>query len=616
MGIVTEACKQQIRARVPLEDLVREYSVQLVPSGKRWKGLCPFHAEKTPSFSIDVEKQFYFCFGCQAAGDVFKFVMAIQHVDFPQALEILARRAGVDLAFEGGGRGLRSSEPRVLEVYDALDLASRFYREILLHDPQARVARDYVRKRGIEPAIAERFQIGYSPPEWDAFLRHATARGFAPETLDRAGLVRKREQGSGYYDYFRGRVMFPIADPQNRVIGFGARTLGDEQPKYLNTSKTSVFDKSQVLYGLPQARAAMHREGLVGVVEGYTDAILAHQGGLDFVVASLGTAFTLENARRLGRLAPRALLIFDGDDAGQRATERSLDLLVAENLDVRVYTVKDGKDPCDAILALGGAEFRRRVEAEAVGIFEFKWRRTMESAGVKEGGPVVRARALDELLTLLAKVPNVVARKLQARELAEKVGVSEEDIEGRLRIVGRRAEPRFSRDAPSPAAAGGAHGAVAPGTVTHGAVEGPLTELERLVLECMLALPSKAAVLWGKVPQDLFRSDPAKRLAGNIERCLEDGTLSAARIAEMAEDPETQGLVARLLGELEDDDGHSTRDYDAVLKGVERDLERHTKRARLDGLKRLLAGEPRSGSEELSAVRREYMETLKELKRG
>lgn len=457
MGLVSEECKEQIRNRVPLEDIIREYNVNLSPVGKRLRALCPFHAEKTPSFYVDVQRQTYHCFGCQEHGDVFRFVQRMHQVDFPQAIELLARRAGVVLDRSaaglpgGGGRG-----PSVLRLYDTLQMAGEFYHRFLLDDPAARPARDYLDGRGIARGSWERFLLGYSPPEWDGLLRLASGRGVSVDLLEASGLVRRRESGGGHYDYFRGRIMFPVSDPQGRTIGFGARTLGDDGPKYLNSPRTPVFDKSQILYALSQARQGIQREGCLAIVEGYTDAIVAHQAGLDFFVASLGTAFTSENAHRLARMVPRVLLIFDGDAAGQKATERSLDLLVEESLDVRIYTVKDGKDPCDAIQALGAEEFRRRIESEAVGIFEFKWRRTVDSEEARGAGPAGRARALDEFLDLVARVPNVVARKLYVREFSERIGVSEEDIGARLRQVARRVRTRMSRVSSRPAYQGGA----------------------------------------------------------------------------------------------------------------------------------------------------------------
>lgn len=606
MGFVSDACKQRIRDRVAIEEVVREHNIQLTQSGRRLKGLCPFHNEKTPSFSIDVEKQYFHCFGCEASGDVFSFVMQTQHVDYPEALELLARRAGVDLEYVDGRRPARQGETTV-KLYDAIEIAKQFYHQQLLEDPAARPAREYLDSRGILPETWKRFHLGFSPDRWDGLLRFATKKGIPLGVLEKAGLVRQRASGDGYYDYFRGRLMFPIDDPQSRAIGFGARTLGDDVPKYLNTPKTSVFDKSQVLYALPQARMGIRREERVAVVEGYTDAVMAHQAGLDFFVASLGTAFTSENARRLGRLAPSALLIFDGDDAGQKASERSLDLLVSESLDVRVYTVVDGKDPCDAILSLGGPEFRRRLVEESVSLFEFKWRRTMESAGVEESGPALRAKALDEFLSLLARISNPVARKLELREFSERLGVPEADIEARLKMV---SSPRPG----APARAGEARlGTVPAGEEKKASVKG-MPDLERVVLECVLALPHKAKAIWSQVPRELFQDSSLRSLVASIERQLEDGGLSTTRLAHEVEDPAT---VTRLLSRVEDDEGNPTLDYEAVWQCLEGDLDRYSKRTRVRDLKARMAQEALKGeSETLASLRRDYFESLREMKRG
>lgn len=626
MPIVSETCKEEIRGRVTLEEVVRDYNIQLTPSGKRLKGLCPFHAEKTPSFHIDPEKQFYYCFGCQAAGDVFRFVQAMHQVDFPQALEILARRAGIELVYEGG-RQAGSERKTVLDMYDALQAASGLYHRFLLEDRAAAPARDYLKKRRIDPAQWERFGLGYAPPERDWLVRRAERLGATPEILERVGLARTRE-GGGIVDYFRGRLLFPIADVQGRVIGFGGRTLGDDVPKYLNTPRTPLFDKSQVLYGLPQAKTGIKREGRIGIVEGYTDVIMAHQNGLDFFVASLGTAFTAENARKLGRLAPRALLIFDGDDAGQRASERSLHLLVAENLDVRIHTVRDGKDPCDAILALGGEEFRKRFDSESVDIFEFKWQRTA-GAGGSAAVPALKAKALDEFLELLALVPNVVLRKLYVRTYSERIGVSERDIEARLNEVVRSRGGRGTAARRSPA---GFSGEDSPSSKTSpgGSVEGDETQeaariraLEEVTLECLFALGHRAREIWSRVPSGLFAAQPLRSIGQAVARHIEElgddfpgGRLASELLGEI-EDSEAARLIAGVLGRIEDVEGEPARDYEEVWSHLERDFGRFAKGKRVREIERLMAEEKTRGrAEELFALRREYLEALREQKKG
>jgi DNA primase len=445
--------------------------------------------------------------------------------------------------------------------------------------------------------------------------------------------------------------MFPILDGRGRVLGFGARTLGDDVPKYLNTPRSAVFDKSQVLYGLSEARRGIQREGSIGIVEGYTDAIMAHQAGLDFVVASLGTAFTEENARRLGRMAPKVLLIFDGDAAGQKASERSLDLLVGQSLDVRVYSVKDGKDPCDAILALGGEEFRRRLERESVGLFEFKWKRTMEAQGVAESGPVVRARALDEFLSLLAKVPNVVARKLYVREFAEKMGISEKDMEARLEQkglrpgrldprrlgsqrlnpekwtpkegnpkkgnTGRPVGPAKEGDEPGGARASEEGSRAAAGEAPSGRRGPEKRGLEDLILECVLALPQRGQEILSQVPGAFFQDPVLCRLAEAVKRQLEDGSLAPERLIREVDDPEVEHVLLGILGRIETDDGSPACDYEEVWRLARRDLERHVEARRVEELRRLMAQAREAGDGAgFATYQRDYFEVLRNAKRA
>ena len=583
---LNDEVKEEVRNRVSIEDLIRDYNVSLIPAGGgRLKALCPFHHEKTPSFNINIEKQFYHCFGCKEHGDIFSFVEKMDHVSFPEALEMLARRAGVALRRSG-----KADSGQKIAVFDVLEMAEEYYHRILLADPRGAPARQYLERRKISAEMWKKFRLGFSPPEWEGLIRHASSKQVPVEVLERAGLARRRESAPGCHDYFRGRVMFPIRDAQKRVIGFGARTLGDDVPKYLNTPRTSVFDKGQVLYGLPQARAAIQKEGRIAIMEGYTDAIVAHQEGLEHAVASLGTAFTLENARRLRGLAKRVDLVFDGDAAGQGAAERSLDLLVAEDLDVRIYSVTDGKDPCDALLALGGEEFRRRIETRSVGIFEFKWRRTVAEAEARGDGPGGVARALDEVLDLLGKLPNVVARKLHAKDLAERLGLDERDLI-------RRLETRSAGKAPG----------TGTGTGTVAKEKNP--SLGEVILEIFLAEPERARERWaallsplvppegtaalspfrtsdrpaeGTVAFTLFSSavfsseGPAiVRIGTMMEEQLRSGGLDIARLRRDLEDDDAQGslrVIQARIDRAEASGGVRSRDFDwtACLRDLTR----------------------------------------------
>lgn len=585
--MVSERQKEEIRDRVRLEDLARDCGVVLQRAGNRLRGLCPFHSEKTPSFYIHAEEQFFKCFGCQEAGDVFTFMQRIEKVTFPEALELLARKAGVDLEIEEGKRA-GTSRGEKTAIFDTLTFAKDFYHRMLLEDPRGANARRYLTERGITPESWKKFELGFSAPTWDAFLKAALQKGFQRDVLEKAGLVRAstRPGQDSVYDYFRGRVMFPIADGMKRVIGFGARTLGDDQPKYLNTPKTPVFDKSKVLYALPQSRAGIEREERLAVVEGYTDAIVAHQESLDFVVASLGTAFTADNARRLRRLAPRVDIIFDGDVAGQGAAERSLALLVAEELEVRVYTVVDGKDPCDALQMLGGSEFRDKLDRDALGIFEFKWRRAIDSLPRDERGrrsAAATARAFDEVLNLLQKVPNVITQKLYISQFAEKLGVPTADVETRLRKTARsvdRVETR--RETTNTDSPGNSAKKAAP-------------EFEETVLECLLADPARAPERWSQLPGDFFTTNETRCIARAMTEQLSTGSLQPARLMSSLDLPEASGALASILArvsarvaESEETTGVLLVDSEEKWAHCLKDIQRiafFRKRSQLEGLK-------------------------------
>ncbi|MDR7602786.1 MAG: DNA primase, partial [Armatimonadota bacterium] len=317
--MVAEEIREQIRSRVDLVELASAY-VSLRRSGRRYVGLCPFHSEKTPSFTVDRERGLFYCFGCGAGGDIFDFFMRAEGVSFGEALRELSRRAGVPLEARPSAQG------EIAGLLRALDAAARFYRETLLHPNWGRPGREYLAQRGVSPQVAEHFRLGYAPLDQRALLQHLLSRGYAVEVLERAGLVGHREP-SGYYDVFRGRLMFPILDLQDRAVAFGGRALREEdQPKYLNSRESPVFHKGRTLYALNFAREAIRKRGYAVVVEGYMDAIACHQYGIHHVVASLGTVLTPDQVALLRRFTSSAVLVYDSDEAGQRAAVRALPL--------------------------------------------------------------------------------------------------------------------------------------------------------------------------------------------------------------------------------------------------------------------------------------------------
>ncbi len=379
--------KELIRERIDIVDVVEEV-VALKPAGRdQFKGLCPFHSEKTPSFHVHRERGFYYCFGCQAKGDVFDFVMQTQSVEFYEALQLLGRQVGVEVAPPTPGSKKRR------DLYEVNDAALAFFRS-QLDGP----ARAYLERRKLTPESIERFALGFAPDAWDGLLRHATTKGISSDDLLEAGLIVENERGRRY-DRFRNRVMFPIRDYLGRVVGFSGRVLDDSVPKYLNTPETELFDKKTLLYGLDRAKSAIRESGACIVVEGYMDVIALHQVGIENAVAALGATMTAEQAQQLSRLdVERLYLAFDADEAGHRAVLSGLEQSVGRRFLVRAVTVPHGKDPADAVLEGDVEAFRTALE-QGQSEVAFRFRTVLErhDAGTTEG----KRQILNELLPAL-----------------------------------------------------------------------------------------------------------------------------------------------------------------------------------------------------------------------
>jgi len=376
---------ERVRAASDIVEFVGQ-SVALRRSGRNWMGLCPFHDEKTPSFSVNAERQFYHCFSCKAGGDVFKFVQETEHLGFVEAVELLSRRAGIPVPERRGApRGQRG---RLLEVLEA---AATAYEQWLADPDTGAATRAYLERRGIAQASVRAFRLGLAPDGWEHLVRRLRGRA-SDEALVEAGLAGRREGGSGgLYDRFRNRIMIPLIAPGGAVVGFGARALSDaDPPKYLNSPETPVYHKGAFLFGIEQARRTEGRIEDVFVVEGYFDAIVMHQAGLTQTVATSGTALTPEQAKLLRRLAPRVTFAYDGDAAGRGAMLRSLGVLLAEGLDVRIVHLLDDDDP-DTLIRREGTEGWWRVHLGAIDPVGFVQKHVFSTPG--PGDPLERAVA-------------------------------------------------------------------------------------------------------------------------------------------------------------------------------------------------------------------------------
>lgn len=399
------------------------------------KGLCPFHQEKTPSFSVDPENQLFYCFGCQTGGDVFKFVMLYDKVGFGEALESLAKRFGVPLP-----KVQRRPDDPHERMMDLNRTAESWFTAMLQDERAGAGCREYVKRRGISDETRERLRLGYAPDSWDALRSHLQSRRFSPEEIVRGGLGVPRRKGPGQYDRFRNRLMFPIHDAGGHTVAFGGRTLGDDDAKYINSPETPTYTKGEHLYGFDLARTAIRREGFAIVVEGYLDLAALVQAGFDNVVASLGTAFTPSQARLLARLTQRVVVSYDGDAAGTTATKRSLDLLLERGFDVHVVDLPAGQDPDDYIKQQGAEAYGRLVR-DAPTYLQFLLQAETRSRDLTRLEDKVAA--VNAMLPHVARLGNSIERSAWAGRLADVLQIEEGLVLQELRVALKHAQPRI-----------------------------------------------------------------------------------------------------------------------------------------------------------------------------
>jgi DNA primase len=384
-------------------------------------GLCPFHDERSPSFSVDPERKLYHCFGCLEGGDAIRFVQETEALDFPEAVEALAERYNVRVEREDDDPAAEQRRRRRERLHALLDRAARFYAAYLWESGEAAPARDYLTGRGLSEAMLREFRVGYSPSAWDTMIVKAQQTGFTPEELVAAGLAQ-RGRGGGLYDRFRGRIMFPLADARGRVLGFGARAMGEARgPKYLNTSENELYHKGRQLFGIDLARVFAAKSGRIVVVEGYTDVLALHQGGIREAVAIMGTALTQEQLAELGRSAPLVVLALDADRSGQEAMLRAARAAEERGVELRMVEMPEGTDPADLVAQAGVDAFGKRLES-AMNMIQFQVRRVLADADLDT--PAGRDRALDEAGKLMAAVPERTAmRDALVSEVADRLDV-------------------------------------------------------------------------------------------------------------------------------------------------------------------------------------------------
>lgn len=526
---------EEVRSRNDIADVIGSY-LSLKNAGTRFKALCPFHKEKSPSFTVSPDRQIYHCFGCGAGGDVIRFVQEYEKVDFMTALQMLADRAGMELNLEEGGEGSGADKRKLFQIHEGV---AQLYQRILLEHESGEAGRAYLATRALKPETVKDFQVGFAPDRFDALEKWAQQKKIPLELMEQAGLMVKSDKRSGYYDRFRNRLMFPIRDEAGRVIGFSGRAIvkDEKSGKYVNSPETPLFHKSRVLFAIDKARRAMADSRTAIICEGQIDAIRCHEAGLTNVVASQGTALTADHARMIRRYADEVILVLDADAAGQAAALKSSAAFIAEELSVRVASLPLGEDP-DSLVRDHGAEALRLRVADAVSALDFLIDVMASRENMKEEAGLMRtAKAVQ---SLIAHAPGAVQRDRMVQRAAERLGLSTAALR---RDLARKKERPAPSVTPEASAAPVKHpdeevaliqmlflhpAEVLPVVADHLPPE-HLTDPDcRLLLELMLEDP---ATLMDSIPDD---RPEAQRLAARIqmEEMKLRGDISPAKAAQ------------------------------------------------------------------------------------
>ena len=531
-GLFSSATLEQIRAASDIVDVIGSY-VPLKRAGANFVAVCPFHKEKTPSFNVNPQRQIFHCFGCHKGGDVFAFVKEYENIDFPEAVRRLADRAKIPLEFEknAGEQQSRHIKERLLQVHE--QIAQR-WQGALANEASGQIARDYLARRGVSAEAVKLFRLGYAPDLWDDTVNWAKSKGHELALVEQAGLILRKREGDGYYDRFRGRLMFPICDEQGRVIGFSGRILtGDEKTaKYVNSPETPIFTKSKVFFGLDKSKRAVLEAGYAIVCEGQLDLIACFMAGVQNVVAPQGTAFTADHARILKRYVEEVVLCFDSDEAGQNATVRSLDNLLASGLAVRVAVVSAPHDPDSFIKASGGPAFKQLIE-QAEGFFDYYLNRLCATNEVTtDKGRLAVLRGMAEAVH---KTGSSVLVDKYAQKTALRLGVTPDAVRAEFRKLSRA-------KAPAPEA-------VEPPVEESNSPQRPSTPeywlLKLLLSHDDLVVWAAAHVDPGWVQHSLVRQIVAQRLAAQANQTW----TSLAAFLDECEVPQMRSLITEVTAE-------------------------------------------------------------------
>ena len=575
----------EIRDRTDIVAVIADHVV-LKKTGKNFKGLCPFHSEKTSSFSVSPDKRIYHCFGCGTGGNVFKFLMQIQSISFPEALRVLAERAGIPLPKNSSNHATDPKQRERDSLRKLNEAATRYFQSLLKSPEGGLSARNYLTSRHFEAEILERYRIGWATPTWKGLLTHVQRKSsVTQEQLIQSGLIIKKEDSSTVYDRFRGRVIFPIKDLHSNIIGFGGRSINQEdQPKYLNSPETLLYQKSETLFGMDQAKQAIRKENQVVLVEGYFDQMRAVQHGIENVVATCGTALTTKQASMLRNHAETAILIFDSDTAGRSAAEKGFDILMEHAMNVKIVVLPEGQDPDSYIQEQGAENFLEKIRNA---------KHFMESyidALVRETPsktPADKVNMANQILPLLAKIKNTVERSAWLEKFTSKTNIDDHTFLKELNKALSQNQPRLAETKNELA---------------------PLLNLEKHLVHLILSDKETARDILLEVDPEEF-TDPALRAIAKTcwKKINNNEDLRIDQLLDQTEDPETKNILSRLGLEAVEFDAPEKTVKDCVGKFKNISIKLKIKDLKLQRLDAAKAGQVERSQELQAQLRKMHL---------
>ena len=514
----------EIRDRTDIVTVISDHVV-LKKVGKNFKGLCPFHSEKTPSFSVSPDKRIYHCFGCGVGGNVFKFLMEIQSISFPEVLKVLAERAGIPLPRNSSDHSTDPGHKERESLRKLNEAATRYFQSLLKNPEGGLSARNYLTSRHFDAETLERYRVGWAAPTWKGLLTHVQQKSsVTQEQLLKSGLIIKKEDSSTVYDRFRGRVIFPIKDLHSNIIGFGGRSINEEdQPKYLNSPETLLYQKSETLFGMDQAKQAIRKENQVILVEGYFDQMRTVQHGVEYVVATCGTALTAKQASMLRNHAETAILIFDSDSAGRSAAEKGFDILLEHGMNVKIVVLPDGQDPDSFIQEQGAESFLEKIRNAKPFMESYIDALVRESPGQT---PADKVKMANQILPLLAKIKNTVERSAWLEKFTSKTNIDDRTFLKELSKALTQNQPRMAETKSELA---------------------PLLNLEKHLVHLILSDKETAQMVLLEVDPEDFSDPILKNIAQTCRQKIDnDEDLRIDQLLGQTEDPETRNVLSRL----------------------------------------------------------------------